>query len=54
VSDAEVTVSDAEVAFPALDIQQFDVPETPRLAARTPSRHRPRFLMLYGSVRERS
>lgn len=40
--------------FPALEAGLFDVPTADRLVARTPSRHRPRFLMLYGSLRERS
>jgi arsenic resistance protein ArsH len=40
--------------FPALDASLFDVPTRDRLVAREPSLHRPRFLMLYGSLRERS
>ena len=40
--------------FPALNAELFDVPSSDRLAARRPSLHRPRFLMLYGSLRERS
>lgn len=40
--------------FPALDATQFDVPTLARLMVREPSLHPPRFLMLYGSVRERS
>ncbi len=40
--------------FPALDPDLFDIPDQERLAVREPSRHRPRFLMLYGSLRERS
>jgi arsenic resistance protein ArsH len=40
--------------FPALDADLFDRPTPERLAARNPSQHRPRFLMLYGSLRERS
>ncbi len=47
-------VLDGEGTFPALDTNCFDVPETQRLLARSPSQHRPRFLMLYGSLRERS
>lgn len=43
-----------EHAFPALTTELFDVPTPERLAARSPSPHRPRFLMLYGSLRERS
>ena len=45
---------DDEATFPALNIEHFDVPDIQRLVARTPSQHRPRFLMLYGSLRERS
>ena len=40
--------------FPALDAEHFAVPTQERLARVPPSQHRPRFLMLYGSVRERS
>jgi arsenic resistance protein ArsH len=40
--------------LPALDLRHFDVPTMDRLAARAPSLHKPRFLMLYGSLRERS
>ena len=40
--------------FPALNADLFDVPTPGRLTARQPSQHRPRFLMLYGSLRERS
>lgn len=40
--------------FPALNAELFDVPTPDRLVAREPSLHRPRFLMLYGSLRERS
>jgi arsenic resistance protein ArsH len=47
-------VLDDEATFPALNIEHFDVPDIQRLVARTPSQHRPRFLMLYGSLRERS
>lgn len=38
----------------ALDLHVFEVPTRERLLAATPSVHRPRFLMLYGSLRERS
>lgn len=43
-----------EHTFPALDAELFDVPTQDRLRSATPSQHRPRFLMLYGSLRERS
>jgi arsenic resistance protein ArsH len=41
-------------SFPALKAEHFDVPTQDRLRAMSPFRHRPRFLMLYGSLRERS
>jgi len=41
-------------AFPALDAALFDVPAPERLGVHEPSPHKPRFLMLYGSLRERS
>ncbi len=40
--------------FPALDHELFHVPTPERLTVPAPSRHRPRFLMLYGSLRQRS
>ncbi len=40
--------------FPALELEHFDVPTLNRLVAKATSQHRPRFLMLYGSLRERS
>jgi arsenical resistance protein ArsH len=40
--------------FPALTIELFDVPTLERMIVPAPSRHRPRFLLLYGSLRERS
>lgn len=43
-----------EHAFPALRADLFDVPTQDRLTVRSPSQHRPRFLILYGSLRERS
>jgi arsenic resistance protein ArsH len=43
-----------EPTFPALNTDLFDVPTQERFTTRTPSQHRPRFLMLYGSLRERS
>ena len=44
---------ESPLSFPALDTDHFDLPSRERLVA-APSRHPPRFLMLYGSVRERS
>lgn len=44
----------SDAAFPALDPELFDIPTPDRLVPATPSTHPPRFLMLYGSLRERS
>ncbi len=38
--------------FPALDASLFEVPTATRLSDHAPATHRPRFLMLYGSLRE--
>ena len=43
-----------DATFPALRADLLDVPTQERLTVPTPSQHRPRFLMLYGSLRERS
>ena len=40
--------------FPALKPELFEAPTQEKLTVQTPSRHPPRFLMLYGSLRERS
>ena len=40
--------------FPALRTDLFDVPTQDRLGAVTPAVHAPRFLLLYGSLRDRS
>jgi arsenic resistance protein ArsH len=40
--------------FPALDPTLFDRPRIERLQPATPSTHAPRFLLLVGSLRERS
>lgn len=40
--------------LPALDADLLEAPSSERLAVREPSLHKPRFLLLYGSVRERS
>lgn len=45
---------DSNPTFPALNLELFDAPTQERLNVQTPSRHPPRFLMLYGSLRERS
>jgi arsenical resistance protein ArsH len=43
-----------DLHFSALRADLFDVPTHDRLRPTVPSQHRPRFLMLYGSLRERS
>lgn len=43
-----------EHAFPALRSDLFEIPGADLLNAPARSRHRPRFLVLYGSLRERS
>lgn len=47
-------MSDPTPTFPALDAEHFDVPTPDRLTPRDPAAHRPRFLLLYGSLRARS
>jgi arsenic resistance protein ArsH len=51
---SDATSFGSPASFPALDAELFDPPTPERLAVREPSRHKPRFLMLYGSLRERS
>ena len=53
-STGERAVLEKDPTFPALRTDLFDVPTQDRLMARPASQHRPRFLMLYGSLRERS
>jgi arsenic resistance protein ArsH len=43
-----------EAALPALDAAHFERPTAARLTQAKPSTHAPRFLLLYGSLRERS
>lgn len=50
----EPVVDDVSASFPALDESLFDRPTLQRLQAAEPASHRPLFLMLYGSLRERS
>lgn len=50
----DITYLQNPTAFPALDEAPFEVPSVARLTPNERSRHKPRFLMLYGSVRERS
>ena len=45
---------DDDLSFPALRSELLDIPTQERLTVRVPSQHAPRFLMLYGSLRERS
>ncbi|MDB5947233.1 MAG: NADPH-dependent reductase [Ramlibacter sp.] len=47
-------VPEAESSFPALRADLFDVPTRERLVVDAALPHPPRFLMLYGSLRERS
>jgi arsenic resistance protein ArsH len=47
-------VPETDADFPALRADLFDAPTRERLVPQAPSRHRPRFLLLYGSLRERS
>lgn len=50
----ECAVFDLDSTFPALDAGLFRKPARDDLAVRQPSLHAPRFLLLYGSLRERS
>ncbi|OWQ47987.1 arsenical resistance protein ArsH [Roseateles noduli] len=43
-----------DAKFPALNEDLLEIPSQDRLTAPTPSRHPPRILLLYGSLRERS
>lgn len=45
---------DAPLSFPALRSGLFELPTLDKLAACQPARHAARYLMLYGSLRERS
>ncbi|MBK0394918.1 arsenical resistance protein ArsH [Ramlibacter sp. CrO1] len=47
-------VLEDDSTFTALRTELFDVPTQDRLDVPVPSQHRPRFLLLYGSLRERS
>ena len=47
-------MAELDQTFPALDAVLFQVPTVEQLTVREPSRHAPRFLMLYGSLRQRS
>lgn len=50
----DITYLQNSTAFPALDEALFEVPSVARLTTHEQPWHKPRFLMLYGSVRERS
>jgi len=43
-----------DATFPALDAEHFETPDFESMALVRASRHRPRILLLYGSLRERS
>jgi len=47
-------LADIDPAFPALRADLFEAPTQEQLTVREPSQHSPRFLLLYGSLRERS
>ncbi len=47
-------LEDGEPTFPALDAALFRAPTREAVTVRAPAQHAPRFLLLYGSVRERS
>ena len=51
MSPVEATLPDG---LPNIDVSLFDRPTGARLAGAGSSTHAPRFLMLYGSLRERS
>ena len=50
----EHAVDGLDPSLPALTAALFKVPTLADLAVREPARHAPRFLLLYGSLRERS
>lgn len=47
-------MSDRPNDLPQLDVESFRVPDAGQLRPAVPSTHSPRFLLLYGSLRERS
>jgi len=51
---SDTTPTSIASALPSLDAASFELPTQARLRVHAPSRHKPRFLMLYGSLRERS
>jgi len=48
-----LAVLDLNPTFPALNEALIEAPSQEKLAVQAPARHPPRFLMLYGSLRER-
>ncbi|UJH76264.1 arsenical resistance protein ArsH (plasmid) [Burkholderia cenocepacia] len=52
--DTEASVPDLSTDLPQLDLESFRVPDAGLLRPASPSTHLPRFLLLYGSLRERS
>jgi arsenic resistance protein ArsH len=54
VIDAKAIVSLLDLSLPNVDASLFDVQPGARLASPSRSTHAPRFLLLYGSLRERS
>ena len=53
-SRRDAVVPFVDGALPNIDASLFEAPTGTRLAATRPSTHAPRFLLLYGSLRERS
>jgi len=54
LSERMAVVFDKPLTFPSLRRDVFSIPDRAQLAARQKVDHAPRFLMLYGSARERS
>ena len=50
----KAVVSVARLDLPNVDAELFERPSMERLVSAAPARHAPRFLLLYGSLRERS
>lgn len=48
------SVSHLDLSLPNVDSTLFDTPTGARVSDGAPSTHAPRFLLLYGSLRERS
>jgi arsenic resistance protein ArsH len=54
MGNGQITVSLLDLNLPNVDSTLFDRPTGARFAGAGSSRHAPRFLLLYGSLRERS